>query len=212
LHDFSNSSGKDLLELQGGNPPEDPTTLRSRQYWLPSDDSTQPTDVIIEIMGFTNQDPHILNYRTLSTNNLGRAFCSQIMKPPDALTLLGGSSRLSLPPLKVLGSTPSRVYLDPPAAGGILRQIGIISAPTSYQLPKAADAHVSWLPSELLLALPQLGPFTIFTDRSWSPTGPSHSHVTGNSPTFHGTARIAIISDLPDWKDLPIITLHVDND
>jgi len=74
-HDYSNISGKDLLELQGGNPPEDPTTIRSRQYWLPSDDSTQPSDVIIEIMGFTNEDRPLPNYRTLSTNNLGRAFC-----------------------------------------------------------------------------------------------------------------------------------------
>jgi len=32
-------------------------------------------------MGFTNEDLPLLNYRTLSTNNLGRAFCSQIMLP-----------------------------------------------------------------------------------------------------------------------------------
>jgi len=70
---------------------------------------------------------------------------------------------------------------------------------------------MSWLPSELLVALPQLGPFTIFTDGSWSPTGTSHFHVTGNSPTFHGAAGIAIISDLPNWKVLPIIVLHVGN-
>jgi len=210
-HDFRNTSGKALLELLGELPPEDPITLLSRQYWLPSDDSTQHTYVMIEIMGFTDEDFPLLNYRTLSTNNLGRVFCSQIMLSPDAYTLLGGASRFSSLPIKVLGSTPSRVYLDPPVAGGQLRQIGFISAPTTYQLPNDSEAPRSWLQPELLLALLQLGPSTIFTDGSWSPTGPSHSHVTGNSPTFHGTAGIAIISDLPNWKVLPIIVLHVDN-
>jgi len=116
-----------------------------------------------------------------------------------------------LPSLNVLGSTSSRVYLDPPAVGGLLLQIRFISAPSSHQLPKDSDVRMSWLP-ELLLALTQLGPLTIFTDGSWSPTGPSYSHETGNSPKFHGCAGIAIISDLPDWKDLPIITLHVGNE
>jgi len=72
----------------------------------------------------------------------------------------------------VLGSTRSRVYLDPPVTGDQLRQKGFNSAPTTYQLPNDSEAPKSWLQSELLLALPQLGPFTIFTDRAWSPTGP----------------------------------------
>jgi len=33
----------------------------------------------------------------------------------------------------------------------------------------------------------------------------------GNSPTFHGAVGISIISDLPNWKDLPIIARHVGN-
>ena len=69
----------------------------------------------------------------------------------------------------------------------------------------------TWLPSELLLVLPQLDPFSIFSDGSWSPTGPPHAHVTGHNSTHHGSAGIAIISDFPNWREIPIVTLQIDN-
>ena len=132
------------------------------------------------------------------------------MSSTDGSLLLDGAAMMSLPPQQLLGLYPSRVYLDPPACGSHLRQVGFISAPTSYQLP-SPGLPSSWLSLELLLALPLLGPFAIFTDGSWTPTGPSHSHVTANLPTFHGSAGVVIISDLPNWRDLPILTFQVDN-
>jgi len=80
-----------------------------------------------------------------------------------------------------------RIYLDPPGAEGQLRHLGLISAPTSYQLSNDAGPRMPWLQAgdPLQYSLMGLGLFT----------GPSHSHVTGNSPTFHGSAGITIISD-----------------
>mgnify|MGYP002128533877 CR=1 FL=1 len=63
----------------------------------------------------------------------------------------------------------------------------------------------------MLLALPLLGPIRIFTVGSWAQTGPSHSHVTANLPTFHESAGVVIISDLLYWTELHILTFQVDN-
>ena len=59
--------------------------------------------------------------------------------------------------------------------------------------------------------LPQLRPFFIYTDGSWSLTGASHSYVTGNDLTYLGSAGLTIISDLPNWKESPILTLNGTN-
>jgi ribonuclease HI len=210
-HDFSNTAGSSLSQLQEGNPPMDVTTLRSKQYWLPSEDSTLSDAVIVEIMGFTNHDPPHINYLLRYTNNEEKVYCLQTMKPPVLSSMLGGASSSSADPLIVLGSSPSRVYLNSPSVGSQYQQIGFIASPTAYQVPHGSGTLQTWIPSELLLILPQLGPFSIFTDGSWSMTGLSHSHVTGNSPAFLGSAGITIMSNLPNWRELPIVTFQVSN-
>jgi ribonuclease HI len=209
-HDFSETGGRALSELQVGNPPEDVISLRVKQYWRPSRDSIQQLSDVVEIMGFTNDDPPLITIRILSTNNHDPVYRLQFLSPPDSSSLLGGATTTSLTPLQALGSSPSRVYLDPPPSGSHFFQIGFISEPTSYKIPHSVGLP-SWLPSELLLSLPQLGPFTIFTDGSWTQAGSSFSHVTGNGAIFHGSAGIVIISDLPNWRELPILTLQIDN-
>jgi ribonuclease HI len=207
-HDFSSTLGKALVELQVGNPPDDSVPLRSKQFWLPSCDANFPRDTIVEIMGFTHDDPPLLNIRKLRTNNrspVGRlqAMCA------SSDTLLGAASQTSLSPLDALGISPRRVYLDPPPKGSTLRWVSFISAPTSCMIyPPLGNSQ--WLPPELKSLLSLLGPFSIFSDGSWSSTGSPWSHITGDSPTHHGSVGIAILSDLPNWRDLPIIIMQVD--
>ena len=96
-----------------------------------------------------------------------------MMLPPDSDKLRGGASTTSLPALQLFGMAPSRIYLNPQVKGGRYKQVGFISAPTAYQLPPSNTVPIApWLPSALLLAVPELGPFSIFTYGSWSPTGP----------------------------------------
>jgi ribonuclease HI len=212
-HDFSNTSGRVLAELQQGVPPADLITLRSKQFWLPSSDAKDHfTNEIIEILGFTEGESPLVNYRLLETNVKEQAASMlSYIRPPETDTLLGGASEHSLPAIEVLGSSPSRVYLNPPPKGSKMRQIGFISSPTGYQTPKELSSNLPWIPSEVILALPLLGPFSIFSDGSWSPSGPPHSHVTGHNATHHGAAGIAILSDLPNWRELPILTFQIDN-
>ena len=209
-HDFSKTLGRALSELQIGDPPSEPVHLRSKQFWLPSPDANIASNTIIEILGFTQDDPPLLNIRSLVTNNAGRVTRLQTMRPPSSTPLMGGSFKISLPSMQALGSFPSRVYLDPPPKGSTYREVGFISAPTSYTL-HIPSILPNWLPQDVMLLISTLGPFSIFTDGSWSPSGPSWSHITDNSPIFLGAVGIAIISDLPTWRELPIITLQIIN-
>ena len=208
-HDFSNTLGKKLVELQSGNPPDAPVPLWSKQFWFPSSDANFPPDTIVEIMGFTHDDPPLLNIRTIRTNNRFSVRRLQAMCESSDI-LLGAASKISISPLDALGISPCRVFLDPPPKGSTLRWVSFISSPTSYMIyPPPGTSQ--WLPPELKRLLPLLGPFSIFSDGSWSSTGSPWSHITGDSPTHHGAVGIAIISDLPNWRDLPIIILQIDN-
>jgi ribonuclease HI len=71
--------------------------------------------------------------------------------------------------------------------------------------------HNTWLTQSLIHDLSLLDTFDIFTDGSWSETGPAWDHITHNSPTYTGSAGLVIISRADNWMDLPIITLHIYN-
>jgi hypothetical protein len=148
-HDFSNTPGKDLSELQQGDPPEDLITLRTKQYWRPSSDAKDHyTNEIIEILGFTEGDSPLVNYRLLETNfEKQAAGMLSYIRPPTTDTLLGGASVNSLTATELLGSSPSRIFLNPPLEGAKLRQIGFISTPTGYQLPRDLSRILPWIPT-----------------------------------------------------------------
>ena len=210
-HDFSETGGKELSELQTGPPPCEPVHLSSNQYWLPSSDANFPRDTIVEIMGFTHDVPSLLNIRTLKTNNAGKVRIHQIMCPSRD-PLMGGSSKISLQPVNALGLTPRRVYLSPPPSGCRNRSVGFISQPTSYSLPSQSTSPVcQWLTPDFKRLLIELGPFTVFSDGSWSKAGSPWDHITSNSPTFSGSVGLAFVSTLPDWKDRKILTLQLTN-
>ena len=208
-HDFSESGGKELAELQVGNPPLEPVHLHSNQYWLPSPDANLPWDTIVEIVGITHDDPPLLNIRTLKTNNEGRVGLLQGMRPSRD-PLMGGSSKISLPPVNVLGHFPRRVYLNPPLDGSDLLSVGFISQPSSYSLCSPTP-EFQWLTPDFKRRLIELGPFSVFSDGSWAKAGSPWDHITSNAPTFSGSVGLAFISTLSDWKDRDILTVQLTN-
>ena len=109
----------------------------------------------------------------------------------------------------MLGLTPQRVYLN--SEVNSYRAVDFISSPTLYSTTLPIDSPSQWFPSSFQLILASLGPFSIFTDGSWSQDNPQWAHITSNAPTYTGSVGIAIISDLPEWRELPILTMHIRN-
>ena len=138
--------------------------------------------------------------------------------------LMGGATGLSLSPTEALGLTPSRIYLNP--LSNSYRQIGFISSPTTYTVPIPCSLLQEdpplvesgpvpdpphWLPLEDLKYLASHGPISIYSDGSWSPRGSSWPHIVRTSPPYAGSVGLAIVSNTPEWKDLPIITVPIIN-
>ena len=132
------------------------------------------------------------------------------MCPPDSTTLLGSAYRLFMSPMQALGSCPSRVYLNLSAGESKLRLIGFVSTPTSHRIPVLSPSSF-WFPSDFVLLLPRLGPFSLYIDGSWAPTRSSHSHVTGKDPIYLRSTGLTIFSDLPHWRELPFLILNITN-
>jgi ribonuclease HI len=207
-HDFSKTAGRALIERQTGDPPTDPVTIRPFQFWLPDPRAHHPRNEIIEILGYTHHSPPLLNYRRLITNSDWSVVRCRDMRPSKD-KLRGGASLLSLSPLELLGPTPQRVYLNSEIKS--YRTVDFISSPTLYATTLPIDSPTQWFPPSFQLILASLGPFSIFTDGSWAQDTPQWDHITSNAPTYIGSVGIAIISDLPEWQDLPILTMHINN-
>jgi len=69
-------------------------------------------------------------------------------------------------------------------------------------------SFLNYLELEKLL---HLGSFDIFTDESWSESGPAWNHITHNSPTYTGSAGLLLICQVDNWMDLSVITIHIYN-
>ena len=226
-HDFSTTAGHAMAEIQLGSPPSDPVCLRSDQFWLPMDtaESIFPRDTIVEILGFTHDDPPLVNIRKWRTNDGGSVARTKDVYLSKYPPLMGGATGLSLFPAEALGLTPSRIYLNP--LSNSYRQIGFISSPTVYTIPTPCslpqedpppvlttplpDSPPHWFPLEDLKYLASHGPISIYSDGSWSPRGSSWPHIVRTSPPYAGSVGLAIVSNTPEWKDLPIITVPIIN-
>ncbi len=92
-----------MAELQVGEPPSEPT--RSKQFWLPSSDSIFLSDIILEIMGFTHDNPPLLNVRPLRTKDQLTVTLLKAVYVPKT-PLMGGVSKFSYPPLEALLCLP----------------------------------------------------------------------------------------------------------
>ena len=82
-------------------------------------------------MGFTEDEPPLVNFRILDTNGDCPVGILKDMKPPKSGTIFGGASDLSRTALEGLGSAHSRAYLIPPLKRSTLTRTRFISTPTS---------------------------------------------------------------------------------
>jgi ribonuclease HI len=152
-------------------------------------------------MGSTYHDFPRMNYRRMVTNNNGSVGPLQHMRSSQDV-LMGGASNLSGDPENILGNYPRRAYLGPPQSDLNLRAIDVLCQPSTYSFNPPPMTPVHWLPltaQVLLQELAELGPVAIFSD----------GYITSNLPSFSGSVGIVIMSDLPQWRDLPIISLQL---
>ena len=209
-NDFSSTGGALLSTYQIALPPGVPVVIRPRQYWIPSEDSIVPPYNIVETQGWTDEQFNSLNYRLLP---LLHPRLPSISNPafPSRTPLMGGRSSLSDPAPDVLGTNPRRIFLSSPQSSSSFLYPHFIAGPATYSLPSAPSPSASWLPDDFLTTLSGLGDYDIFTDGAWARAGSYWDHVTHNSPSFIGSAGLVFISRASDWKDRPIITLHIIN-
>jgi ribonuclease HI len=93
-----------------------------------------------------------------------------------------------------------------------LRMVDLICQPSTYCFNHPPPSLAHWLLPETISIIQELsnqGPIAIYTDGSWSQAGSHWDHITLNLPSFSGSVGVVIMSDLPHWKDLPIISLQV---
>ena len=204
--DFSATSGALLSSYQSAPPPSAPPILRPHQFWYPSPRSTVPPSYVVELLGWLPNQSDI-SYRLLPLLHPTRPTNINPVFPPST-PMLGCLSSLSSPPELILGPSPRRVFLSPPAAGSTFRYTSLLSQPSTFSVP-SPPTRSSWVPSTFFDQLSLLGSYDIFTDGAWARTGSFWDHVTCNSPTFAGGAGLTFLSSSSSWRDLPVLTMYI---
>jgi len=161
-NDFTLTKGASLRQWQAGEPPNEPIPLRPLQQWLPSADSMYSSNTLVEILGWSEDNPDLINVRTFTSNNSDPIRITSIIRNSTPL-LQGGASFTTISPLQALGSYPRRIFLAPTSKHG--RAVTHIYLPTLYT-STPTDVNVNWLPEDFLLNLQILGPFEIYSDGS----------------------------------------------
>ena len=214
-HDLSKTPLTALTQLLPTQPPTSPPPLFPHQFWIPSADSSLPPKTIAEIVGFNHNKSLFIRqwYTTIPVAFLNTATDVTRSHPR---TQLGAATTTTLTPTQALGSHPRRVFLGPPSRNNNKRHsISLITPPTTYATELPPTPHrqslPAWLTPTILQKISQLGSYDIFTDGSWLDSGPTWNHITHNNPTYTGTAGLVLVSQAPNWMDLPIITLHLYN-
>ena len=206
--DLKHTKAESLTQCIEGLPPKDPVTLRPAQQWIPSSDSAFSDRIVVEILGWSEQDAQEVHFRTFSTNNGDPVRGTSILdKSRDQL--YGGSSLLGGSAQDFLGQYPRRVFSSS-IKGSLGRTVNLVAKPTIYDLSTVRDERV-WLPQDMIDKLTDLSPFIIFSDGAWMRIGSPWRHVFGTSPEFEGSVGLIFMSALENWRDLPIYSFALVN-